>query len=147
MGQHCPASITRIPRRIQAECSCPGRGRAKAITWRQDGYCSGNLAFPLHLVPRKAHSGLYPNPQAGTQVAMMSLPTWELIMKARAPGLKDRENSGHFHPYLDNRASRPFHSHLGCLHVNKKWHPLTGEESEAFAKQISTIAREQRTWA
>lgn len=108
-----------VPRRIKAESSCPGGGRTKVINWSQ-----GNT-FLLHLAPRKAHPGLCPNPQVGTQVNMMSPPNLGAAREASAQGLKDRENSGHFHPHLDNRALKPQHSPIRCLHVNKNWHLLT----------------------
>lgn len=61
----------------------PGVVRTKSTTGSQDGPFSGSTALPLHLVPRKAHPGLCPNTQAGTETVVMSLPQLGAVQGGR----------------------------------------------------------------
>lgn len=55
--------------------SCPEGIKTKAVTGSQTASWLGNVVYSLNVVPQKTQSGLCPNAQAETQIAMMS-PSW-----------------------------------------------------------------------
>lgn len=124
----------------------PVRGRTKAITGSQDGYCSEDAAFLLPLVPRKAHPALCPNPQARTQVTVMLPPHPVAAQGSKGTGARRQGELRPLPPTSGNRASRPPQSPIEWMPPCEMAPTHQGGESGAFTKQISAIAKEQSTW-